>query len=1328
MRSHIQGDLSAGQFAKKLLQIGDSKVPEDSSTGLIISPVVKLSTLLTNFCPRSGGDKDYFKYFLVVSPGDKTGLPWEIWQIILSWLSAKDLCHFAMVCKTWSELVISVDNTRWKELYLACSEWRHPFWPLNTEAEPPSWRLAYRDQSIATRFWKRRQKHDSKQFSCASIFKKSIYPKNIHVGPGMGFDSLNAALSIANAYDRIIMHPGIYDEQFEVSAKIPFELVGHGEMGSIILVVGIQQLASTSRLTNLVLRAPWYTSFIVMINSGFLQIDNCIIENGMICAQNPSTLHIKFCTFRHATVVLQNMNASIIENCEFSQSKSANIIIEGYPKENKNWTYSFLKDRTNAIYQQNRSLHRKKHGLKTTASLSSTLHSSFTAKSVTTMYSNHLHDSSVTSDPIHNLDQPGASFLNPGLLVPIYHGSDKDISVGCGDLQSMYQEVGTASAEQFSEKIKDSTKSSTENPEYSTPGSSSCVTVEKKNVQNNTLQKHSSLKKGARRKSVDSHVEFNFGNDDLQGSSNFANSNLENMNIGRKSSFNASLGESMYLFKGRSKSFSAFSHMNRKCRMNQIEPVFPRNAGTDICNNNHLHQSHPEADQLILPSVRKASSESDVNQVSEKKELINTSGKSDTESDKNNLSSNNPGPSRSQNLSHDINSAGCSGLKNSLPEHMPLMNYSIRRSQSEEMMDSSDDDDDLSSLNGLNSPSESSNGAADVQDAMSSSTDTSDADSVNYTNSDDNFSSSEESVIMLPHLQEIHVEHPGHKKSPGFSHSAETDSINSECTRPVPVNISEDAQMSKFVGQIQGCLIHQCRMNHSKGGLVVSLQAHAIISECDISNVSYGIRCIQNSRVVILKNKIHHCHTSGIFMRLAASGLIAGNDIHSNNEAGIDIRKSADPLVQYNQIHHGKRSGIVVLGSGRGQIKKNDIYCNAEAGVYILFGGNPTVSENYIYEGRAAGVAINAGGRGCIMDNVIRGNKWGGVDIRNESCPLVSGNSIINGVSDGIVIGSGGKGIIENNFISGNAGCGLWLLSAKHLYIHGNQICDSGHCGVMLIDMMSVGIEGLLEQNQFLPNLNHRSYIETDANPLFAEPVYPCATIQYNNIYHNKGQGIMIQIDEEVRLLYNAIHGNQMEGIHMSQRAPVVVKGNSVTNNGRSGIVTSTYEQISLIGNGVYNNRQHGVVCRNSCTLEENDIICHTSSAVKVESAGSVVVTNNRLGCSSGAAIKGADSSVIDATHNKIYYRGSGEFLVSSGQWTALNNFIVNQTKRQPKCEFSKTEFLSEPHPRPHIPPPPPLTVVPSQHMIKVTKVTSGRFCDQRIVLQQKKVKHILVS
>ncbi|GFW84924.1 ATP-dependent DNA helicase [Trichonephila clavipes] len=42
MRLHIHGDLSAGQFANKLLQVGDGKVPGDPSTCLIIMPCFQI--------------------------------------------------------------------------------------------------------------------------------------------------------------------------------------------------------------------------------------------------------------------------------------------------------------------------------------------------------------------------------------------------------------------------------------------------------------------------------------------------------------------------------------------------------------------------------------------------------------------------------------------------------------------------------------------------------------------------------------------------------------------------------------------------------------------------------------------------------------------------------------------------------------------------------------------------------------------------------------------------------------------------------------------------------------------------------------------------------------------------------------------------------------------------------------------------------------------------------------------------------------------------------------------------------------------------------------
>jgi hypothetical protein len=69
------------------------------------------------------------------------------------------------------------------------------------------------------------------------------------------------------------------------------------------------------------------------------------MEDGMVYVQNPGSVAISFCTFRHATVILQHVNASIIQNCEFSQTDSAAITVEGYPKEDKNWTFRLLNNK-----------------------------------------------------------------------------------------------------------------------------------------------------------------------------------------------------------------------------------------------------------------------------------------------------------------------------------------------------------------------------------------------------------------------------------------------------------------------------------------------------------------------------------------------------------------------------------------------------------------------------------------------------------------------------------------------------------------------------------------------------------------------------------------------------------------------------------------------------------------------------------------------------------------------------------------------------------------------------------------------------------------------
>lgn len=125
----------------------------------------------------------------------------------------------------------------------------------------------------------------------------------------MEHTSLKSALAVANDYDRIEIYPGIYDEQFEMSSKIPFEIIGVGELGSIILVVCVEQIALTGRVSNLVFRAPWFTNFILKVRQLSLESFNCCIQ---ICFQ--LNLHVIFVKTLFCILVLYLILVLIIEH------------------------------------------------------------------------------------------------------------------------------------------------------------------------------------------------------------------------------------------------------------------------------------------------------------------------------------------------------------------------------------------------------------------------------------------------------------------------------------------------------------------------------------------------------------------------------------------------------------------------------------------------------------------------------------------------------------------------------------------------------------------------------------------------------------------------------------------------------------------------------------------------------------------------------------------------------------------------------------------------------------------------------------------------------
>ncbi|XP_043370360.1 F-box only protein 10 isoform X4 [Dermochelys coriacea] len=193
-----------------------------------------------------------------------SGLPVELWRLILSYLRLPDLGRCSLVCRAWYELILSLDNTRWRQLCLGCIECRHPNWPNQPHVEPQSWREAFKQHYVASKTWTKNTQ-DFESSHCFYLFRRKKDRRVLHVGQGCEFDTLRAGLASADVYDRIVLLPGVYEEQSEIILKVPVEIMGQGKLGDVALLVSIDQHCPTTRLCNVVFMPAWFTPVVYKI-------------------------------------------------------------------------------------------------------------------------------------------------------------------------------------------------------------------------------------------------------------------------------------------------------------------------------------------------------------------------------------------------------------------------------------------------------------------------------------------------------------------------------------------------------------------------------------------------------------------------------------------------------------------------------------------------------------------------------------------------------------------------------------------------------------------------------------------------------------------------------------------------------------------------------------------------------------------------------------------------------------------------------------------------------------------------------------------------------
>ncbi|XP_029909893.1 F-box only protein 10 isoform X2 [Myripristis murdjan] len=664
-------------------------------------------------------------------------LPVELWRVILAYLPLPDLGRCCLVCRAWRELILSLDNTRWRQLCLGCLECRHPNWPSRPHLEPPSWREALKQHALATRTWTQNGP-ELQSSACLHFFRRRKDRRVWHVGSGCEFETLRGALGVAGPYDRVVLHPGVYEEQAEVALKVPVELVGLGQLGEVSLLVCVEQQCPTARLCNLVFMPAWFSTVVYKTSWGHVQLDNCNFEGAQLQVRGPGTCQARFCSFSQGSSAhLLGVALSLLDSCDFSGSDTASVTVEGPPVSERNWACKHL------------------------AALARTF---------------------------------------PSCGLPGSNGSPRGP-----------QATGEPKLPHANVMVRDVSK---EDWPRKTGMESMC--------------------QGTVIEDGWSDGEHSEGEEEQHG--------------GEKT-----------------------SNINRPFTLGYKLP----------CDHHGLsHLLKPRSDGSLPPAS-----------------------------------------------SPDPPSVA----------HQPL-------------------------------------------------------------------------------------------------------SLQQE--------LQKDPEAQMLAASIQGCILRRCLFREGKGGVHLCNYGQARLEGNVFRGLNYAVRCIQNATIVMLRNEVSECRASGVFLRLSAQGLIAENNIHSNGEAGLDIRKGANPIILCNRIHSGLRSGVVVLGNGKGSIRSNQIYNNKEAGVYILFSGNPVVSGNLIFQGQAAGIAVNENGRGTITENVIRENQWGGVDIRRGGDPILRNNHICHGYSDGVVVGERGRGLIEGNYIYCNKGCGVWVMSSSLPQLLGNYITHNSMYGL----------------------------------------------------------------------------------------------------------------------------------------------------------------------------------------------------------------------------------------------------------------------------------------
>lgn len=164
-------------------------------------------------------------------------------------------------------------------------------------------------------------------------------------------------------------------------------------------------------------------------------------------------------------------------------------------------------------------------------------------------------------------------------------------------------------------------------------------------------------------------------------------------------------------------------------------------------------------------------------------------------------------------------------------------------------------------------------------------------------------------------------------------------------------------------------------------GIEVALYSHNVQIENNVVTQagSAGIGLLQCDGVLVRGNRVSGCNHHGIELRLGVTGaMIVGNESSENARAGeswangIYLSESSNNLILRNDVHHNQDTGIEIqTGSNDNRLMQNRSWANGDHGFEHLF-ATGTLSEGNVAWGNAHdGFSVEGSATGTRLYNCI---------------------------------------------------------------------------------------------------------------------------------------------------------------------------------------------------------------------------------------------------------------------------------------------------------------------------------------------------------------------